>query len=922
MASSQPTYGFEDGVTCADFIGRDQHVTYGFTTEDVERLIDKVLDFLARGAAFYPDEDANTIKAEMDGESLTFQPGAARRLQAQRSERSYLLGLTIHQEYRVWATKFIPLAARVDVRKKIEGLDMPVAYSEFRLPPPGAGPEAQITKEPLDDITQALEKHKAFVILGDPGAGKTTTLQKIAYEHAVGYLTEKVGRVPLFMRLSQQGDRQPFDFLRAFWEGRTGGDLADALAKGRVLLLLDGINEIPREHRAERLKSWRLFASEFCETNQIVFSGREKDYDGQLGLPRVSVEPMDDPRIHDYLGRNNAEGLIEILDEAGGNLRLMARNPFNLSLLAYAYRANQRDMANRGFLLQWFVGELFSREEKLAHPGWLPRAVQIAALSQMAYAMQEQGESLTLPYETACEALPENVVFRGEPVDIRPAELFKFARAGTILDPNIDPDVRFYHHLLQEYFAALDLQRRFDAGEDLNHLWNAPRLEEEMPVTEVGEWDPLPEPPTTGWEVTTILAAGLANDPVRLIAAVRQVNPMLAGRCLDEAGLFHLSEKQAGELRASIRSDLLADLYSPEVHLRARLQSGLVLGRIGDLRFKETKIDGVKAILPTMVPLPAGDYLIGSPEDDRDAFDNEHPQTKVELPAFRIGKWPVTNAEYACFMAAGGYEREQYWQTDLARRWLAGEDVAGGQFTTWFSIWKQLQDLKEKSDWRTQLEKTGSFTPQVLDSYEYIADLREDELKAELSKSLKHKSRTQPNNWDDPQYNNPTQPVVGVTWFEANAYCAWLADVTCRPYRLPTEPEWEAAARGLPKRGKAKVYPWGDEWDPSRANTLEGRALKPSPVGAYAAAGGLGPFEAEDQSGNVWNWTSSLYLAYPYDAERSEGPEAEGERVVRGGSWFFNRWDARCATRSRNVPDYFLNSLGFRVLLPGSDPES
>ena len=95
--------------------------------------------------------------------------------------------------------------------------------------------------------------------------------------------------------------------------------------------------------------------------------------------------------------------------------------------------------------------------------------------------------------------------------------------------------------------------------------------------------------------------------------------------------------------------------------------------------------------------------------------------------------------------------------------------------------------------------------------------------------------------------------------------------------------------------------------------------MKPSPVGAYTAAGAVSLIGAEDQAGNVDDWTSSLYLPYPYNAEASEIIEADGERTTRGGSWVDDRRNVRCAYRYRTVPVYFGNYIGFRVLSPGSD---
>ena len=144
-------------------------------------------------------------------------------------------------------------------------------------------------------------------------------------------------------------------------------------------------------------------------------------------------------------------------------------------------------------------------------------------------------------------------------------------------------------------------------------------------------------------------------------------------------------------------------------------------------------------------------------------------------------------------MSAGGYENEKYWEGELAKRWSKGEDVSGGQFKTWMDIWKYLKTLENV---RETLEQRGDLAPDQIDTYEYVAGLSEDELKEQLSKQLSQKSRTQPAYWKDRERNNPSQPVVGITWFEARAYCAWLSEATGKRYRLPTEVEWEAAARG------------------------------------------------------------------------------------------------------------------------------
>jgi len=936
-------------VTAATFIGHDQHNHYGYSAEQVERLIEKVLAFVQAGACFAPQLD-QSLEAELDGERLVIAPDAASRLEKLRSPRAYLLGLMIHPLFQPWGAHYVPLAGQMDLPRCLPGYELPMRYEEVILPPPGSGPEAQLRVQDLPDITEALAKHSAFIILGDPGSGKTTTLAKIALETARARLNREPGRIPLFVRLSQQKARPVFDFLQSEWEQHMDTPFKAALAGGQVLALVDGVNEISRDQRAAVLKDWADFVQDQSALNQFIFTGRSQDYFEQLNLPRVIVKPLDPPRISEYLRRYHAEGLQTALDDPNSRLGELAQNPFYLMLLTQAYCDDQHSLANRGRLLDWFAQRLFHREQLRNHTGWIAIEAQRPALSQLAFAMQAQGSGTTLPHDPAAAALPASVRAHGETHPIDPDTLFRLGRQATLLDPVLEDDVRFYHHLLQEYFAALELLRRFAAGEDLSSRWQAKRLITEMPPAGVGEWDPLPPPPTTDWEVTTILAAGLAGqllqgqhprggrhpgDPAALIEAVRQVNPALAGRALLEAGLDALQPQTLGglsiglqtadpvleRLLADTRQDLQTELYAPAVHLRARIQAGEILGRLGDPRLVPQTLNGVTVILPDMLPFPAGRYRLGS-QNDPDAYPDEKPARDLDLPAFQLARRPVTNAEFACFIAAGGYQDETWWTTDLARRWLHGEDVAGGQMKAVLGTWQALQD---NPNWRQAL--SGAYSPDQIKALEYIVGMTREELIAWLSKDIQSKSRTGPAFWQRTGWNDPNQPVTGLTWFEASAYCAWLSAVTGQPYRLPPEPYWEAAARGpVPKKpfflpgwvkALASRYPWGINWDPARANTLEGRLMRPSPVGAYVAAGGAGPNGAEDQSGNVWEWTASLYLPYPYDPAAAEQPEAEGERPVRGGAWNSDRRSARSAYRGRFVPAYFDYGLGFRLFSPG-----
>lgn len=165
----------------------------------------------------------------------------------------------------------------------------------------------------------------------------------------------------------------------------------------------------------------------------------------------------------------------------------------------------------------------------------------------------------------------------------------------------------------------------------------------------------------------------------------------------------------------------------------------------------------------------------------------------------------------------------------------------------------------------------------------------------------------------------PNHPVVNVSWQDAQGYVKWLNETQTADlpkgylYCLPTEAEWEKAARGA----YGNVYPWGNEFDVNKCNIDQSKKGSTVPVNAYPS--GASPYGCEQMAGNVWEWTHSLFEKYPYRADDGrEDEQKSGNRVLRGGSFGLTLRDERCAGRYRSVIDYSIDDLGFRVCIAPS----
>jgi iron(II)-dependent oxidoreductase len=239
------------------------------------------------------------------------------------------------------------------------------------------------------------------------------------------------------------------------------------------------------------------------------------------------------------------------------------------------------------------------------------------------------------------------------------------------------------------------------------------------------------------------------------------------------------------------------------------------------------------------VLIPGGRFTMGT-DTEPWALDNERPAHEVDVPAFFIDAAAVTNAEYARFIAGGGYEQPRWWSG---------------------------------AGWRHRIE-AGLTAPM---HWQHDGD----------GWAYTRFGHTEP--------VDPDAPVAHVCFYEAEAYATWAGK------RLPTEPEWEKAARFDPATGRSRRFPWGDGSPTSAHANLGQRHLAPAPAGAYPD--GASPLGVHQLIGDVWEWTSSDFHGYPgFGAfpyrEYSEVFFGPRYKVLRGGS--FGTDAAACRGTFRN----------------------
>lgn len=770
-------------------------------------------------------------------------------LATRAAERAYLESLMARYEARL--ERYTPLAGTVETVQPAAAslvLQPGVMPREFaKLRDYGYGPQLQSARAGVDDLRKAVATHKRVVLLGESGAGKTATLERLAYDYARSAADDPTAPIPLLVRLGGYDRSEPALAYARQFAGELVPYLAAYCENGRLILLLDALDEMPRTGYDTRRAGLQALLDHYPQV-LVVVTCRAPAYHADLSLIEVHVQPLDvfcqRTYLHSYLGETAGEQLFwnlagedaadlwqewqrrgmtfaqfwtakDIPDELlwslsgrqraawaalhGGELPpllAVGANPYMLLLLVQVAAGTAPLPRNRGNLLRAFVAVLVERE-RLRHAAPHPGLELLEdACAALAFTMQQSGN-----HGTAVDVKWAGGVLSTAGFDA--SSVLELGAGASLLDIT-GSQVRFVHPMLQRYFAASAWQARLAGGDDLRQYWP-------------GGWIK-----PSGWEESMVLLAGIVPHAADLITRLAEIHPPLAARCLAENELAQ-GEPQTADL---VRERLAALAASRNAAVDARVAAGDALNLVDDKR-------------PGVGCTASGEPQIAwvhVPGDTVEIKQGRRPRS-FTAGSFHIARYPVTNAQYAAFVRDGGY----------TARWRKCWDDAG---------W----------NWRVNRARSGPT------QYGGAFDL-------------------------------PNHPVVGVSWFEAQAFCVWLAERLGCAVCLPNEAQWLLAAQGLDDYvGSAGLG------DPRNKNSGDSGLGTTSAVGIFP--GSESPGGIMDLLGNVWELVGAGEKIY-----KGAGPlPAAARTLVRGGSFVDPAETITTGLQASIEPDYVVRNVGFRVV--------
>lgn len=775
---------------------------------------------------------------------------------------------------------------------------------------------------PLSALEATIQNPR-LVLLGDPGGGKSTFVRQLAAWLAAAQLGEPppagwpANTLPLLVALrdlapalaaldlsgasEREISRRMAETVHGHWRTQLqemgaedfAPEVERALDAGDVLLIFDGLDEVPERLRQRVRQAMQGVRNTYPKAQRIVVTCRIRSYAGSAVLPGFAQHTLalfDEAKIGRFveswyraqavLGRvtdQAATDKIADLQRAAlsTDLRELASNPMLLTTMAIIHQKEVTLPPERVRLYKLAVENLLLRWQRQKG---IPVSDTLAAVLRDDLKLRRIVEELAyLVHEREAQGRKEGVLNRGELLGLleKPRYLGDAGLASEFLDyvdqragllvghggveDQEQPQIySFPHRTFREYLAgchmvegrgvAREYWRRAGEG-DFWYLAARYGAEELKYNSRSGEKELL----DLAYELCPSVAPA-SQAQWRAVLWGGQVAALLGPAVI----MDDTAKPEGGPVFLErLKPRLLGVMRQRPLRPIERAEAGNVLARLGDHRSEV--LDPLKI---EWVDVPAGSFRMGEASE----------QFTYPIPYdYKISRYPITNAQFDAFVQAGGYRTPGYWQEAKSHGyWQPGE--VRRQF---------VKGSKVVDEWASA-----------------------------------------PADYGEP-FTLANHPVVGVNWWEALAFTRWLSEQLRAAkklpagwqVRLPSEAEWEKAARG----DDGRDFPWLGKFDPDRVNYGATGVGSTSAVGCFP--GGASPYGAEEMSGNVWEWTRSVYDKYPYPVEAKTLQQRENlvagdshSRVLRGGSFGLNyENNLRCAARDRHYPYSWNHLIGFRV---------
>jgi formylglycine-generating enzyme required for sulfatase activity len=795
------------------------------------------------------------------------------------------------------------------------------------------------------------------LILGDPGSGKSTSLALLAVNAARKSLSDGNQKTPVKINVAGFQAENRVDeignilttineldaaYKRSEAEGTKLRDyLRQRILEGKALFLIDGLDEV-KEHSIHRFFKCINHLINLNIGNQFIVTCRKFDYRQTKGrvlkVPikrEVEILPynLDDKKAYIDLwygaatlcGRfNNAEA-IELsaalkLELNFTDLADLADLPLLMTLLTVIHSEEGKLPDTRAVVcsraIKYMLADSAQWRRRNAGEGTIATGPILSLAIKVAHYIHHSEEKNQNVGHGHANGITKQIVndFSKQICDLLAIPQFErevpdpeeiadklLQSHGLLLE--IDNGIyRFSHRYFQEFLAG---QFYSQGAHPVNAIEKAHSLHWREPFRLMAS--------LSGHEgenlyyILKFICELLVSDDIALC--------QLAGEMLSEIGKrrlmvrdfgFIVDSRLGGDAELSglwdrLR-DKIADLATdPETILLDRYRAGVTLGLLGDIRFLDNDGTAIGPWLQTLEVM-ATTRKIGTDRISQiDQLNAGAPRT-VGFQEFRIGKFLVTNLQYHEFIADGGYTNVEYWKSPRALGWLKGEKSVIDELRAhWISTVYQHHE-KEIRD--------GEISTSML----------EDEAERRIA------PRQYPFYWNDRRFNQTNQPIIGINYWEAAAYCEWAtqkghAASTLNPIMkvcLPTEFEWECASR---PRNDDRVYPWGNLWNEQHAHVSSNllNIRQPAPVGIYLEPKLDVPL---DMAGNVWEWMATLNFPYApeHDKLRLSDNSIE-ERVVKGSSWYNTPNLSACSARAIDRAYNLFYDVGFRIIIIPQEAE-